>query len=119
MIIRMEQMETLSDYTFRKFVDRMVAHLKKEFPEQTENMGEDALRDLINKSMERAETYGVTDDIDIERYLECALLYGRDFDANPQTLWAGEILRDNDLSGFDKMNRINDYELFILKLAQP
>jgi len=118
MIIRREQMDILSEHTLRQFLDRMVAHLKKEFPEQTENMPEDDLRDLINQSMEHAETYGVTDEVDIERYLECTFLYGRDFDANPQTSWAREILRDNDLSGFDKMNRINDYELFILKLGQ-
>ena len=118
MIIRTEQMDILGDYKFRQFVDRMVAHLKKEFPEQTAEMAESDLRVLINEGVERAENYEVTDDVDIERYLECMLRYGGDFDMNLQTSWAGEILHDNDLSGFDKMNRINDYELFVLKLGQ-
>jgi hypothetical protein len=118
MIIRREQMDLLSESVLKQFIDRMVAHLKQEFPEQTVNMPEDNLRNLINESMQRAETYDITDEVDIERYLECVLLYGRDFDVNPETSWAGEILRNEDLSGFDKMNQINDYELFSIKLGQ-
>lgn len=119
MIIRREQMDTLSVSMLKQFVDRMVAHLKQDFPVQTENMPEDDLRNSIKQSMETAEKYDITDEVDIERYLECTLLYSHDFDVNPETAWAGEILRNEALSGFDKMNQINDYELFSLKLGQP
>lgn len=118
MIIRTEQMDVMRESALQQFVDRMIAHLKREFPEQTAKMPEGELRTLIHQSMRTAEKYDVIYEVDIERYLECVMLYGRDFDVNPETSWAAEILRNYELSGFEKMNQINDYELFSIKLAK-
>ena len=38
-----------------------------------------------------------------------------DFDTNPKLSWAGEILRDKTLDGTQKMDRIDNYALFVLK----
>jgi hypothetical protein len=40
--------------------------------------------------------------------------YGSDFDTDPETSWAGKILRDESFTGTENMNQINDYELFVL-----
>lgn len=112
--IRKEQMDVMSDYMLIQFEDRMVLHLRSTFPEQTKDTIELDLRAMIEAGIEKADKYDVTDESDVERYLECMVLYGPNFDADSRTSWAGEILRDERLIGTEKMNKINDYELFML-----
>ena len=94
-------------------------HLRSNFLEQTKNLPEHVLREMIRSGINKAETYEVTDEVDVERFLECMVRYGEDFDNDPKTSWAGEILRDEGFNGREKMNRINDYELFVLLGDRP
>ena len=112
--IRPEQMDAFKDDILRKFEDRMAMHLRSQFPEQTQQMEEPELRQMINNGTFRARKYKVTLEPDVCRYLECMVLHGVDFDTNPKTSWAGNILRNKSMSGRDKMNRIDDYEMFTL-----
>jgi hypothetical protein len=110
--IRKAQMDALSKYMLKQFEDRMIVHLRSTFPEQTQNVPEPVLRATIRTGIDSAATYDVTDEADVQRYLGCVVLYGPDFDTNPKTGWAGQILCNKDLSGTEKMNQIDDYELF-------
>jgi hypothetical protein len=110
--IRKAQVEALSQAMLRQFEDRMVTHLRAACPEQTQDVSEPELRATIRLGVESAAKYEVTDEVDVRRYLECLVLYGPDFDANPRTPWAGQILNDKELTGTEKMNRIDDYVLF-------
>lgn len=112
--IRKEQMETFKDDILRKFEDKMFIHLRSQFPEETKQMEEPELREMIHNGIFHARRYKVTLEPDVCRYLECMVLHGVDFDTNPQTSWAGDILRDKRMSGREKMNRIDDYEMFTL-----
>jgi hypothetical protein len=42
-------------------------------------------------------------------------MYGHDFDTNPNTAWAGEILHTKNLYGTTKMDRIDERELEIIR----
>jgi hypothetical protein len=110
--IRETQMKTLREYTLRQFENRMVAHLRTTFQKQTHDLSEAELRVRIRTGVHHAAHYNITIEDDVRRYLEYVTMYGPDFDANPQTAWAGEILRTQNLNGGEKMDRIDEYDLF-------
>jgi hypothetical protein len=114
LVMRKEQMDVFGNYEIKKFEDRMVLHLRSSLPEEAETITEEVLRQMIQTGIDKAESYQVTDEVDVERFLECMVRYGSDFDTDPKTSWAGEILRDEGFTGTEKMNQINDYELFVL-----
>jgi len=118
MQIRKAQMQALSEYMLDRFEDRMVAHLRSRFPEQTQKMQEPDLRAFIRDGIDRARTYGVTKEFDVRRYLECMVTFGAEFDTEPQTSWAGDILRSEGLTGTGKMDWIDDHATFALREAQ-
>ena len=106
-------MEALSEHMGRQFEDRMVKHLRATFPEQTLPFDDNGLRNLIVGGIKRAEGYGIVFEDDIQRYLEYMMVLSQDFDTNPHTSWAGDILRGGDTDGAQKMTRIdNAYPFF-------
>jgi hypothetical protein len=110
--IRKTQMDSLSEAMLKQFEDRMVTHLRAACPEQTQDLPESELRTVIRTGIENAAKYDITSEVDIRRYLECSVVYGLDFDTNPKTTWASHILNNKDLSGTEKMNRVDEYALF-------
>ena len=110
--IRRQQMSKLSAHMLRQFEDRMVVRLRTRFPAETGAMDEPELRQLVQEGIEQANAYDVTAEFDVQRYLECMVEHGRDFDTAPETAWAGDILRTGGLTGAEKMDRIDDYETF-------
>lgn len=115
LVIRPEQVEVLSQYMLKQFENRMIVHLRKSFPHETEEMSEVNLRELIQTGIERAKQYGVELENDVQSYLEMMIIYGADFDTNSKTDWAGEILRTPDINGTTKINLLEDYELNLLR----
>lgn len=109
LVIRRQQMEKLSQYMIEQFKDRMVTHLQSTFPDQTREMEERNLRDVIQAGIKKAESYKVVIEDDVQLFLECMITYGADFDINPETAWAGEILQQEDMDGSEKMDRIDEY----------
>lgn len=112
--IRKEQMEAFKSDILRKFEDGMAVHLRSQFPEQTKQMKEPELRELVHKGILRAREYEVMFEPDVCRFLECIMVYGIDFDTAPKTAWAGKILRDKKMTGREKMDRIDNYEISVL-----
>lgn len=110
--IRKAQMDSLSEARLKQFEDRMVLHLRSACPEETRETAEPDLRNTIREGMKSAAQYEITSEVDISRYLECVVVYGLDFETNPKTAWAGRILNNKELSGTEKMNRVDEYALF-------
>jgi hypothetical protein len=110
--IRKTQMKMLSEYTLRQFENRMAVHLRTTFPKQTEDLPEAQLQARIHTGIAHAAQYNVIVEDDVRRYLEYMTMYSVDFDTNPQSAWAGEILRMQNLSGDEKMDCIDEYDLF-------
>ena len=105
-------MDALSAAVLKRFEERMVVHLRRTFPVETRDVNNTDFRRLVHGGIERAESYGVTDNIDLERFLELTVRYGSDFDTRGDTAWAGEILNDPRIPGDDKMNALEDHVLF-------
>lgn len=108
--IRKEQMQVFEERMRRQFEDRMVKDLGTKFPDQTKTMAEDGLRSLIDAGIEKAKHYGITAEEDVQAFLEYMLIYSPDFDTDPETSWAGEILCREDIIGRLKMRRLKETE---------
>jgi hypothetical protein len=102
--LRREQMQVLERYALEQFVGRMSARLRAVFRRETGNVAEPELRALIRQAIGKAATHGVSDEVDVARYLEFVIRHGPEFDMQETTAWAGLILQRTDLSGTEKMN---------------
>lgn len=108
LIIRKEQMAVLSQYMRRQFEHRLMMHLRTAFPERLQDIPEAELLAMIQGGIDKAAAYGVELEDDVERYVEYMVPYGSDFDTNPQTAWAGEILRTEHLDGSAKIASLDE-----------
>ncbi len=117
LIIREEQMVVLSEYMLKQFEERMIIHLYSNFPNETKDISDLELRKTICSNIDRAAKYNVKDEVDVKRYLEYVVRYDSEFDINPNLPWAINIFGDENLTGTEKMNQLDDYELFVLKLG--
>ncbi len=112
LVIREEQMKVFQASMLKKFEDKMVIHLRSNFSKEIENTIAHNLRVIVRAGIENAAKYDVTTEDDIRCYLEYMAIYGPDFDTNPKTSWAGDILRLKSIDGAEKMDRISEYDLF-------
>jgi hypothetical protein len=115
--IRKEQMEAFKNDILQKFEDRMSLYLRSQFPEKTQKIQEPELRQMIHAGTFQAQKYKVTLEPDVCRFLECMMVHGVNFDTDPKTAWAGKILRNERMTGRGKMDRIDDYEISMLRGA--
>jgi hypothetical protein len=110
MQIRREQMDALREAMLARFRLRMLVHLRSVASAENRELTDVALQETIKTGMQRASAYGIVDEMDIQRYLEFMVRYGADFDTDPATAWAGEILENPDLPDAERMNALEDYE---------
>ena len=118
LIIRKEQLDVLSENILKQFFGSMEQHLKKRYSEQMKEMDDEQLREFVVQGVEEAKEYDITDENDVKRFLEYLVQYGRDFGESLDTKWANQFLHNNDLTGTEKMNEIDDYDLFVITLGQ-
>ena len=112
MKIRHEQMLTLAERARETFISLQAARLRSVFSQETATLDSVALRSLVESAFNRAQSYGVVNEQDVELFLDCTLLLAPDFDYNPRFPWAGESLNDAHLTGTEKMSVIHDHLLF-------
>jgi hypothetical protein len=97
LIIRKEQLAVFGPLGKKAFEDRMIPHLKKVLPEQSEALGEPKLRETIQYGTQRAAAYRIISERDVCKYIDLMILYGRDFDKDPNLPWAQSILQNQAL----------------------
>lgn len=115
--ISKRQMDAFAGQSVDRFVARTVRYLKEAFPAEIESQGLDdqAVEQLTRMGIERSRAYGVANEADVVRFVECLLLLGRDFDENESYPWAGATLRRSDLDGDGKMDVIDEYRIFAIE----
>jgi hypothetical protein len=92
--IRKEQLAVFGPLGKNAFEVRMIAHLKKVFPDKSEVLGEPKLRETIQYGTQRAAAYRITSERDVCKYIDLMLLYGRDFDKDSNHPWAQSVLQN-------------------------
>ncbi len=107
--IRKDQMAAFSEAAIRSFVDRMIVHLHKFFPQQCEALGAIKTNEAIQYGIQRAATYSIITERDVCKYIDLMFTFDRDFDTAPHLPWAREILNDQSLEDpTTKINRLCD-----------
>ncbi len=105
MRLRKEQMEAFERYMREGFARRVLAHLRRYFPEQCAQMGKDELREFVHYGIERAGSYGIEAEADVARYIDLMMEFGQDFDSD--LTWAAEILNDESIEEpAERMDRL-------------
>jgi hypothetical protein len=90
--IRRAQFAVFSQLEVQKFEEWMLAHLRRFFPSQCLAAGDQLLRETIQYGVRRAAGYGITAKRDVCKYVDLMIAFGRDFDTDRRSRWAGEIL---------------------------
>lgn len=104
--IRKEQLAVFAEVETKKFVDRMVIHLKKFLPKQCEVLDESQMGEMIRYGIKRAAAYGITTECDVCKYIDVLMVFGRDFDRDPGLPWARTILADPASLSSTKVSRL-------------
>jgi hypothetical protein len=112
LVIRKEQLEAFRQSLTEDLRRRLVAHLRSACPAETAALTDEALAGLVDAERTRAREFAIVSEPDLRRYLEFALAHGSAFDMQPETAWAGEILRRRDLEGHEKLNLLDEHQLF-------
>lgn len=112
--LRKNQMNAFSAERLERFVTRMVNRLPADFPTDVRRLRltPEAIEPLVRDGIRRAGEFGVRIERDVELFLECLLMFHPHFDDDDREAWAGEILRDENLTGTQKMDRIHDHLVF-------
>jgi hypothetical protein len=90
--IRKEQIDVLSKVEVQTVENRTLEHIRKTYPKEFNALGDEKTREVIQYGVNRAATYRFKGNPDVLKYIEVMVLFGRDFDADSQLPWVGEIL---------------------------
>jgi hypothetical protein len=104
LIIRPAQMEVFREEALRSFEKEMVVHLRNSFPTAASEMNDSALLSAIQAGIRKAASYGIKRVPDVRTFLEYVICYGPNFDVDPTTEWAGQVLRDKTRNPSEKMH---------------
>ena len=118
MKIRPEQTDRFREEMLERYVESMVPHLRKRCPIQTKPLDDDALRERIREGIAQAKEYGITDKVDVRRFLEYWARYEGQFGRSPASRWARPHLTNTDLNGSEKMNLVDDHYVFVIQLGE-
>lgn len=92
--MRPEQVEVFLAEKTKKFEERMLAHLIKCFPRQSEALGKPKIIETVHLGIERAAGYGIVAERDVCKYVDLMIVFGCDFDSDPKLPWASITLRN-------------------------
>ena len=92
--MRPSQLADFSRVEVQKFKSWMLVHLHKFFPRECQSAGDTQLGETIQYGIRRAASYGITSKRDVCKYIDLMVVFGRDFDTESRSRWAGEILNN-------------------------
>jgi len=107
----------IAEISIRMFGERVQTHLRSCFPQVLAEQHDlnVNVESLVVLWITEALGFGVVNEPDVEFYVQCKVLFGRDFASSEDTRWAAAILQRRDLDGESKMDLIDEYMLFGLK----
>ncbi len=118
--IRQEQVAALGKSSLDDFIERMVVHLNKFFPEQCQALGQEKTQEAVRYGIQRAASYEITAEPDVCKYVDLMFGFGRDFDTDPRYPWAIAALKDPGTPDpTARINRLCDLAVEKAKRAEP
>jgi hypothetical protein len=110
--IRKEQIQALAAARCPEYIKSMAKMLREDFPDAFGTIPTEAIERTVSEVIAEATAYGVFLTTDLTLYIRLQAILGRQFDTNPQHVWARTILERSDLNGTEKMDLIHDHMLF-------
>jgi hypothetical protein len=107
--IREEQMDALTHNARWLFVRRGIDHTRTLLPDEYARLGEERVRDSVEKAIVRCEKYGITASYDVLRFLNLMYTLGHCFDEDERYGWAAEILSDDQISSRTRLNLLVEH----------
>ncbi len=90
LIVRKEQFEAIKVSAYMSY---LLKTIRKAWPQQCRELGDDGVVNRIQKCLERADSHGITKTNNKTRFVKLAFLLDRDdFDTAAETQWAATIL---------------------------
>src|SRR5215813_3629565 len=89
-----KQLQSFTEAHLRQFESEMLEHIREFFPDHLRVAGEEAVRATIRYGYDRATSHGFTTKRNVCLYLNNMILFGSNFDHDPQYPWVQEILQD-------------------------
>ena len=105
--VRNEFAELLADPSFPDLATHALAMLNKLFPQKYRAVGEACLRAVIPIGIQRASDYGITTRRGQLIYLALMFTFGSGFDSDPQLPDYALILKNPDLTGQEKAEKLH------------
>lgn len=110
LVIRNAQKAVFDKRQFDDFVERTVAAIRRDLPEDSARLGDDALRGLVRAAARDGEAYGLTGQADVAGLAMLMVLDGEDFAAQPGNAWMRSILDSEVIAPEAKIGLILDRE---------
>lgn len=95
--IRKEQIAVFREPAINQFVKHVVVHLNKCFPAKCEALGEPRVSEMVKYGIQRAASYGISAERDLCKYVDLMVVFGPEFDQDPEFPWASAILNNQAL----------------------
>lgn len=116
MVIRASQWQAMEVVSREQFIDRMVVHLKRYFPDPCKALGDVKLREVIVAQWAKANTYKFETEYGVCQYLNLVFSFGENFDQEPACAWARPHLEaENDPTEEARTDRLHEEALTHLK----
>ncbi len=92
----------------KAFEMEMVEHLFEFSPRHAQALGKERVLRLVRLGFDRAKRHGFTKRGPVRFFLEMIVMFGTDFDTDPQTQWAANILDDKALDQMARADRLHE-----------
>jgi len=106
--VRASQIADFRRIRLNRFIEDMLGYLAAEYPVHFEQQGPDAIRALIERTIESAAGIGVTTLGAVGVLIELRLVYGENLERAPDREWARNILAHKKLPGYIKVEAVQN-----------
>jgi hypothetical protein len=104
--IRSEQAAALVAAMAEGAEDRVGAHLRRAWPEETAPMSAEELDRWVRYGVDKGARYGIRAEYDVARLIDLMFALGPQFDESEAIPWAAGILADPALDGHQRVDAL-------------
>jgi hypothetical protein len=111
LVIRDKQMEALEEALIDSFIKKQTTIFQNRWPEEFNQIGEEHVNQSITKAIRKCEVCKISQQELITRFLDLMFSSGQDFETFMQNDWISEILENNAIDAFDKIEGLEEEKL--------